>query len=372
MTEEPIRLGVIGCGGFAQFALGNFAATPGIRIAAVADIRAESARAVAQRFLVPDLNVSALIANEGIDLVYIATPPFLHYSQGMLALQAGKHVICEKPLALDVAQAEEMIALAREKGLLLITNLMQRYNPLYDKISELIRSKILGEVLHGYFENYANDEKLPPDHWFWDSRKSGGIFIEHGVHFFDLFAGWLGPGRVLSAQHTLRPHYGVEEQVHCTALYDESILVDFYHSFTQPLRLDRQELRLLFERGDVTLYEWVPTRVRLDAVVDESSLQTLGQIFPGARIEKKETYEGKARFAHGRHKPIECDYRVLLELGADVEKLERYGQMLRSMLADQSAWIRDHTHMRRITAENGRDSVIMACEAKRLAEATIS
>ena len=96
---------------------------------------------------------------------------------------------------MTLEQADAMIALARKRELLLAVNLMQRYNPLFEAVKRLIESQILGELLHGYFENYASDENLPPDHWFWDRAKSGGIFIEHGVHFFDMFAGWLGPGR---------------------------------------------------------------------------------------------------------------------------------------------------------------------------------
>ena len=120
---------------------------------------------------------------------------------------------------------------------------------------------MLGELLHGYFENYASDESLPPDHWFWDRAKSGGIFIEHGVHFFDLFAGWLGRGhgrRGAGGAAARAP--AIEDQVQCTVRYGDGVLVNFYHGFTQPGRMDRQELRLVFERGDVTLYDWVPTR----------------------------------------------------------------------------------------------------------------
>ena len=119
--------------------------------------------------------------------------------QAMAALRAGKHVICEKPLAMTVAQADEMIAEAHRHDRLLVANLMQRYNPVSDAVGRLVEAKVLGEPLHGSFENYASDENLGPGHWFWDRSKSGGIFIEHGVHFFDLFAGWLGPGRVVAA-----------------------------------------------------------------------------------------------------------------------------------------------------------------------------
>src|SRR6201999_2560602 len=131
-----------------------------------------------------------------VDIVYIATPPFLHFDQARQALEAGKHVICEKPLALTTSQADELISIAHRKQRLLVANLMQRYNPLFNLVGQLIERKLLGELLHGYFENYASDENLPPEHWFWDPTKSGGIFIEHGVHFFDMFAGWLGAGEV--------------------------------------------------------------------------------------------------------------------------------------------------------------------------------
>jgi len=98
-----------------------------------------------------------LLADPGIDLVYIPTPPFLHFPQARAALLAGKHLICEKPLAMTVAQADELLALARERDLLCIANLMQRYNPLYDRARGLVESGLLGDCLHGGFENYASD-----------------------------------------------------------------------------------------------------------------------------------------------------------------------------------------------------------------------
>ena len=153
-----------------------------------------------------------------------------------------------------------------QRGLLLATNLMQRYNPLFDAVGELLKRKPLGELLHAYFENYACDESLPAEHWFWDRSKSGGIFVEHGVHFFDLFAGWLGPGKVEAAQVCVRPGTTIEDQVQCTVRYGDGVLVNFYHGFTQLGRMDRQELRLVFERGDVRLEEWIPVRATIHAV----------------------------------------------------------------------------------------------------------
>jgi predicted dehydrogenase len=84
-----------------------------------------------------------------------------------------------------------------------------------------VNERLLGNFLHGFFENYASDENLYQDHWFWDESKSGGIFIEHGVHFFDMFSGWLGDGKIVSALQLRRPHDNkrIIDRVQATVLY---------------------------------------------------------------------------------------------------------------------------------------------------------
>jgi len=369
MSEQTIGLGVIGSGGFGLFALQHFTQVQGVKLVAMAGTHRPAAYATAQRFGIPDIVEVDKLVNQGdVDLVYIATPPFLHHPQAMLALNAGKHVVCEKPLAMTLPQADEMIAAAAKRRRLLVANLMQRYNPVFDKIRQLIQAEVLGQMLHGYFENYATDEGLPPEHWFWDRNKSGGIFIEHGVHFFDLFAGWLGPGKVVAAQRTLRPGSGLEEQVNCTVRYDNGVLVNFYHGFHQPGRMDRQEMRLLFERGDVTLYEWVPTRVVVHAIADEAQTRQLCDIFSGGRLDITQIYPPEKRNCTGRHKTIDAYQEIQITFGESDKKMHRYGQLLRAMLSDQLAWLRDPNHQRKITEQNGRDSLEMAVQAARLAE----
>jgi predicted dehydrogenase len=272
---------------------------------------------------------------------------------------------------MELRQADEMIALAKEKHLLLIANLMQRYNPLFDMIQRLVTSKILGEFLHGFFENYANDEGLGLEHWFWDRSKSGGIFIEHGVHFFDLFSGWLGLGQVVAAQRTLRPGSRIEEQVACTVRYRDGMLVNFYHGFTQPARMDRQEFRLLFERGDVTLQEWVPVRAKIRALADEKGTRELMELFPGAQLDVLEGYGGKTRSAVGRHRPLDIYQQIELLYDLNTGKMRCYGSLLREILRDQVRWIYDRNYARKITEAHGRDSLAMAVEATRLADQSL-
>ncbi len=368
MENGNVRLGVIGCGGFGLFALQQFTQVPGVALVGMAGTHRPASLAAAARFGVENVEeVSELLRRDDVDAVYIATPPFLHFRQAMQALEAGKHVIVEKPLALTVAEADALMTVAQQRDRLLVTNLMQRYNRLFDAVRRLVETRVLGEVLHGSFENYASDENLPADHWFWDRSKSGGLFIEHGVHFFDLFTGWLGAGRVEAAQVGLRPGTAIEEHAHATVRYGNTALVNFYHGFHQAGRMDRQELRLVFERGDVTLFDWVPTRARIHALVDERQTRELCDLLPGARLDVVASYGGHDRACRGRGKDIDAYQVIDLSFGDGQAKAPLYGQLLRSMIHDQVAWLRDRKHRRVVTEANGRESLAMACAADALA-----
>ncbi|MCY7358225.1 MAG: Gfo/Idh/MocA family oxidoreductase [Rudanella sp.] len=370
-------------GGFGLFAVQQFmqsgtSALPHVRLVAIAGSKREEALATAKRFGADHFDtLDELLNHPDINLIYIATPPFLHYEQAMRALDAGKHVICEKPLAMNPEQGQAMLDKAAEKGLLMVTNLMQRYNPMFERVKYLIDKKLLGEVLHGYFENYAGDEGLSPEHWFWDRTKSGGIFVEHGVHFFDMFAGWLGAGKVVAAQIAKRPHSAdIEDQVNCTVEYGDAETgiktVNFYHGFTQTGRMDRQEMRIVFERGDITLQEWVPTRLTMRAVVDEETTRELMTLFPGAQLNVTANIGRKDRLLRGRHKQFEAYQQIELRYGFGDDKLHLYSELLRLMFRDQISAVHYRDTHRKITNQNGLDSLRTAMEADMMARGILN
>ena len=370
IDTKPLGYGLIGCGAFGQFCLEQYRSLEDVRCVAVADVQAEAARSVAETFGLEACDSSeTLLARDDVDIVHIATPPLTHKQLALAALRSGKHVLCEKPLAVDLGDARDMVAAARDNDRLLAVNLIMRYNPICESVKRVVDEGLLGEPLHGFFENYAKDEPLPPDHWFWDRDKSGGIFIEHGVHFFDLFQWWLGPGRVTAARETTRPGAEIVEQVNCTASYGD-VLVNFYHGFHQATRMDRQELRLVFERGSVRLFEWVPTCIEIDCIALSGSFELLKNLLPHVeQAAATETYTGNERSVTSRHKPYEVDgrYRILGDVG--LSKPELYGQVLRGLLSDQLAAIRNRQHTRRVTEENGLTSLEMAVQADELARA---
>jgi predicted dehydrogenase len=363
--DKQLTIGIIGAGGFAAFAAKAFLKVAGVRIKAITDVNQTFATQLAE-----DVNAlvyadaESMLQDKAIDLIYIATPPYLHYAQSKLALQTGKHVICEKPAALKTSEAEELALFAQENNLLYTVNLMQRYNPLYTAVQTIIEEKWLGDFVHGFFENYASDEKLIPEHWFWDVEKSGGIFIEHGVHFFDMFDGWFGPGELAHAMQITREHsdYPVIDRVQAVVLYETSP-VTFYHGFNQPKVLDRQELRLQFDRGDITLYEWVPVKIRMHGLFTKEQFEKISLHFPTAKIEVNETPSGQQHQIKGKFKDISYDALMTITAGDISDKMDRYEQLVISMLEDQWAWILDPSHRRLIDQSNAVESLRIAEKA---------
>lgn len=367
MTTSPTdtRLGVLGAGGFSRFSADAFLKVPGITISGVYDNNPNKTKSFSDTFGCKVFSsMEQLLADTETDIIYIATPPFLHFPQSKQALLSGKHVICEKPAAFKAEEVEELIRIAHEKNLLYVVNLMQRYNPLYPKIKKLVENKLLGEFIHGYFENYASDEQLDLEHWMWDENKSGGIFIEHAVHFFDMIEGWLGKGELVASQKIKRKGFNKAfwPEVQAVCKYRNG-LFNFYHGFHQANRMDRQELKLVFETGEVSLYEWVPSRLELKGLVSNKNKKAIENLFHDGKMDIIESFNGKDKIYRSNSKQHEADHRIFLEYGDNSLKYTIYEELLTDIMNDQVQWLQNRNHQRRITETNALNSVSMAEKA---------
>ena len=122
-----------------------------------------------------------MLQDKEIDAVYIATPPFVHAQQIKMCLNAGKHVLCEKPLMKTSAEAKECFALAKEKGLMLMEATKGVFIPPFLKIKELIHEDVLGPV--SYVEaSYCYDGNFSEDHWVKDQALAGGGMYDVGIY----------------------------------------------------------------------------------------------------------------------------------------------------------------------------------------------
>jgi predicted dehydrogenase len=145
----PLRVGILGAARIAPMALVRPARTvPEVSLAAVAARDPEKARAFAAKHGIPRVHESyaALIADPGIDAIYNPLPNSLHAEWTIRALEAGKHVLCEKPLAANATEAEAMVAAAGRSQRVLIEAFHYYYHPLFARMREIVESGELGKV----------------------------------------------------------------------------------------------------------------------------------------------------------------------------------------------------------------------------------
>ena len=128
-----MNIGILGTGSIARTMAAEFAKVPAFRCEAVCSRQQATGEALAQQFGIPKVytDYDAMLADPDIELVYIATPNSLHYAQTRAALLAGKNVLCEKPFVPTVAEADELIALAKEKHLFLFEAITTAHHPNY-------------------------------------------------------------------------------------------------------------------------------------------------------------------------------------------------------------------------------------------------
>jgi predicted dehydrogenase len=129
---------------------------------------------------------------------------------------------------------------------------VQRFHPLHRLAREIVRSGVLGPLRRFALENFATDEALLPGHWFWDPALSGGIHIEHGVHFIDLCNQLAGQADTVSGLAQRRAD-GREDRVFASVRYGDEVIASFYHSFNQIRPLEHTTIRLDCTRGHIDL-----------------------------------------------------------------------------------------------------------------------
>jgi len=364
-----LGLGVVGASGFARFCLEQYRNVAEVRPARVWSRTPANARAFAEATGVAAAgSLDELLSDPGIDLVHIATTPDTHGELGERALAAGKHVLLEKPIATDAEAGRRLIRAAAQRGRVLAVNHMMRYGPLVKPMARLVESYVLGSPLRGMMTNRAGDSGLAADHWFWDVERSGGIFVEHGVHFFDLLNAWLGEGEVRWAGQWNRGGSSIIDQVAADLDYGPETSVNHYIGFTQADDLDVQDLRLIFERGEVRLVGWIAAELTIDAAVDDAQVEQLASLFPGSAVETLKRYDGGRPTQRRRGRDERVDRMVRLTWRADEDKQTLYGRACADLMRDMVRAIDDANHVMRVTAEDAQAALEAALAARALAE----
>jgi predicted dehydrogenase len=319
---------------------------PGLRPVAVADRDRARADALAAAHRLEACDPERLLADQRVSVVAIATPPADHARLALAALGSGRHVFCEQPLATRLEDATEVLAAAGGPGAprLLVDQPLRR-DPLYALVGRL-QQAVLGPLRRVALENLAGDERLGPGHWFWDREVSGGIPVEHGVHFFDAAAWLLGsqPERV-QALEAARPD-GRVDTVLVAAGHPGGATASYAHSFGRPDRAESVWVTLDWgEAASGRLYGWLPVELELDIRTDGAGLTAVQALATDQRAAlavggyRPSGAERITLELAGRGQPGRWDLHLRATLGGSAARPRAYRECVRAGLADLLATI---------------------------------
>lgn len=215
---QSVRWGLIGCGDISRKRVAPaLRDAPRSELHAVARAQAHLAEEFAREFGAPKhyADWRELIADPEIDAVYVATPVDLHAEQTIAAAQAGKHVLCEKPMALSTEDCDRAAAACAAAGVKLGIAYYRRFYPVLDRIKQIIASGEVGQPVMAHINCFETFNPAPdePRHWLIEkARAGGGPMMDFGCHRIEVLLNLLGPiDRTLGFTDQVRLKRDVED-----------------------------------------------------------------------------------------------------------------------------------------------------------------
>ncbi len=281
------KIGIIGFGGFGQFLKHCWSANRKITVQAIADLNQPTTN---DETITWYSDWQDLLKDRSIDIVVIATPPATHAEIALAAIECNKHIILEKPMATSTAEAQKIAVLHKQSDRILVVDFMLRFHPFAQLIKDWVLKRSFGRLRRVLIENYAQDECLPVSHWFWDKNQSGGILIEHGVHFIDLvnFITEAIPIDITGVKFDRSPQQ--EDQVLANVCYNNGIIATHYHDFSRPGFFESTTMKFIFDLAEIETYGWIPLSGNVKALVSEQTASILEKL-PGYTIADNQPIE---------------------------------------------------------------------------------
>ncbi len=232
MAVTPVRVAAVGCGYWGPNAIRNLDSVPGFQLCCVCDVDEERLRPIAARYAAarPTTDVNNLFEDASIDAVYLSTPVSTHYQLVKRALESGKHVLVEKPLAMTVEQAEALAALAVAKGLTLMVGHTFVFSPPVRKVKQLIDAGVIGPIY--YVETTRVNLGL--------FQKDVSVLWDLGPHDLSILNYWLDEVPIqVSARGRSFLGESLEDVAFLTLEFPSGILAQVQISWLAPSKLRR-------------------------------------------------------------------------------------------------------------------------------------
>lgn len=218
---EPIRWGILGTGKIAHLFAEDLALLPDAALAAVGSRAEDTADAFGDTFDVPRRHPSyeALVSDDAVDVVYVATPHVFHAEHTRLALKTGTAVLCEKPFAINADEAAAVIERARTANLFLMEAIWTRFLPIMDDAKRLLDDGAVGPP-EWLMADIGAHFPFDPEHRIYDPDLGGGALLDLGIYPVMLAIGWFGvPDTIVTT--AVMGRTGVDEQDAITFQYDD-------------------------------------------------------------------------------------------------------------------------------------------------------
>ncbi|MDB5936205.1 MAG: dehydrogenase [Massilia sp.] len=198
---KDVRWGILGTGKIARAFAEALKYTPGAVLAGVASRSADNAEAFAREFgaAAGYGSYQALADADDVDIIYIGTPHPMHAENALMALNAGKGVLCEKAFTMNRREAEEVVALAREKNLFLMEAMWTRFMPALAEVRRIVASGEIGAV-HQVTADFGFVATQGPEHRVFNPSLGGGALLDLGIYPLSIAAALLGPVASVRAQ----------------------------------------------------------------------------------------------------------------------------------------------------------------------------
>ena len=207
--KTNIRLGMVGAGNIGRVHLDAFRRVTGVEVTAVCDVDAGRAKSAAKEFGVPHIftDIADLLADDAVDAVSVCTPNNTHMPLAIAALKAGKHVLCEKPLAMNAREARKMVAAAERAGRILMAGQSSRYSASARYLKKQADAGRFGRIYYGK-AIWLRRAGIPRG-WFQDAKQAAaGPLVDLGVHAIDLLWWLMGRPKPVSAYGVTFDHLG--------------------------------------------------------------------------------------------------------------------------------------------------------------------
>lgn len=197
MTQSPLGIGIVGTGFGQKIHIPGFQAHPRTQVMAVYHRDGEKGRAIADAHSIPHActTVEELVALPEISAVSVSTPPFLHYEMAKTVINAGKHLLLEKPTAMNAGEAKDLVDLAAAQQLVTCLDFEFRYVPAWMRLYELLEDGYVGQKRLIKVDWLASGRANAQRAWNWYAQKElgGGALGAFGSHTFDYIAWLFGP-----------------------------------------------------------------------------------------------------------------------------------------------------------------------------------